>query len=121
MRKPKKIVNRLRRKKRIRGRVSGTDGRPRLTVYRSLKHIYAQVIDDGAAKTIVHASTLSPEIKDTLAGLKKADAAKKVGTLVAQKCLEKKLDKVVFDRNGYLFHGRVQALAEGARAGGLKF
>jgi large subunit ribosomal protein L18 len=118
---PKKIQKRVRRKKRIRGRVAGTSGRPRLTVYRSLKHIYAQVIDDLTAKTIVQASTLSPEIKPTLAGLKKAEKAKKVGALVAQKCLEKKLDKVVFDRNGYLYHGRVQALADGARAAGLKF
>jgi len=117
----RKLVQRQRRKRRIRGRVSGTTVRPRLTVYRSLKHIYAQVIDDASAKTIVQASTLSPEIKDGIAGLKKAEAAKKVGALVAQKCLEKKLDKVVFDRNGYLYHGRVQALADGARAAGLKF
>ena len=121
MKTPKKILQRQRRKKRIRGRVAGTDQKPRLTVYRSLKHIYAQVIDDASAKTIVQASTLSPELKDALEGLKKADAAKKVGALVAQKCLEKKLQKVVFDRNGYLYHGRVQALADGARAAGLKF
>jgi large subunit ribosomal protein L18 len=116
-----KYEGRERRKKRIRAVVEGTQERPRLSVFRSLKHIYAQVIDDGTSKTLLTVSSLSKEIRDQLKGLKKSDRAKKVGTLVAQKCLEKKIDKVVFDRNGNLYHGRVKALATGAREAGLKF
>jgi large subunit ribosomal protein L18 len=112
---------RIRRKKRIRSRVEGTTERPRLSVFRSLKHIYAQVVDDGAGTTLVTVSSLSKEVRDELKGLKKSERAKKVGTLVAKKCLEKKIDKVVFDRNGNLYHGRVKALATGAREAGLKF
>ena len=116
-----KYEGRLRRKKRIRSRVEGTTERPRLSVFRSLKHIYAQVVDDGSGATLLTVSSLSKEVRDELKGLKKSERAKKVGTLVAKKCLEKKIDKVVFDRNGNLYHGRVKALATGAREAGLKF
>ncbi len=104
---------------RIRHRVRGTSGRPRLAVYRSLNHIYAQVIDDAAGKTLVAASTLSPELKDGKG--KKKDLAKEVGKLLAKKCQEKQIAAVVFDRNGFMYHGRIAAVAEGAREGGLKF
>src|SRR6186713_3062972 len=105
-----KYDGRIRRKKRIRSRVEGTSERPRMSVFRSLKHIYAQVVDDGTGTTLLTVSSLSKEVRDELKGLKKSERAKKVGTLVAKKCLEKKIDKVVFDRNGNLYHGRVKAL-----------
>lgn len=108
---------RARRKRRIRGRVNGTAERPRVSVYRSNKAIYAQLVDDVAATTIVAAR--SGEV-DT-AGLKKAEVAKKVGELLAQRAKGKGIESVVFDRSGYLYHGRVKALAEGAREGGLSF
>ena len=115
------IVGRERRKLRIRKRMSGTVEKPRLTVFRSAKHIYAQVIDDVTGKTVAHASTLSKDLKGSLDEGNKTEAAKKVGALVAKICLSKKISKVVFDRNGYLYHGRVSALANAAREGGLKF
>ena len=108
---------RARRKRRIRGRISGTTARPRVSVFRSNTAIYAQLVDDAAAATLVAAR--SAEI-DT-AGLKKADVAKKVGELLAQRAKDKGIERVVFDRSGYLYHGRVKALAEGAREGGLVF
>jgi large subunit ribosomal protein L18 len=108
---------RARRKRRIRGRINGTTERPRVSVFRSNKAIYAQLVDDVAAATLVTAR--SAEI-DT-AGLKKADVAKKVGELLAQRAKDKGIERVVFDRSGYLYHGRVKALAEGAREGGLVF
>ena len=111
----------LRRKKRVRKKIRGTPERPRLCVYRSLKHIYAQIIDDVAGRTLVAASTLDKEIRDSIAGMKKTEQAKEVGKLIAKKALEKGIKKVVFDRNGFLYHGRVKALAEGAREGGLEF
>jgi large subunit ribosomal protein L18 len=116
-----RIVGRERRKLRIRKRISGTGPQPRLTVFRTSKHIYAQVIDDSTGRTLAHASTLSGDLKGSLDEGNKTDAAKKVGALVAKICLSKKIDKVVFDRNGYLYHGRVSALADAARKGGLKF
>jgi large subunit ribosomal protein L18 len=116
-----RIVGRERRKLRIRKRMSGTGEKPRLTVFRTAKHIYAQVIDDVSGKTVAHASTLSKDLKGSLDEGNKTDAAKKVGALVAKICLSKKIDRVVFDRNGYLYHGRVSALANAAREGGLKF
>ena len=116
-----KLVGRERRKARIRKRVSGTDERPRLTVFRSAKHIYAQVVDDVHGGTLVAASTLSPDLKGTLTEDDKTASARKVGALIARMCLEKKLEKVVFDRNGFLYHGRVRALAEAAREAGLSF
>jgi len=95
--------------------------RPRLNVFRSLKNIYAQAIEDTAGKTLASASTLSPELKGMLRYPGNIDAAKKVGELIAKKCLEKGIQKVVFDRNGYLYHGRIKALAEAARTSGLIF
>ena len=115
----KKQELRLRRKAHIRKRVEGSVERPRLSVYRSLNHIYAQVIDDTSGKTLAAASTLSPELKDGKG--KKKELAKEVGKLVAKKCQEAKIATVVFDRNGFMYHGRVAAVAEGAREGGLKF
>jgi large subunit ribosomal protein L18 len=119
-----KLEGRNRRKLRIRKTVSGTAARPRLTVFRSAKHIYAQVIDDDRGVTVASASTLLAEVKAPGADApkrKKADAAKAVGALVAQRCKEQSIEQVVFDRNGYRYHGRIKALADGARAAGLKF
>lgn len=116
-----KIVGRERRKLRIRKKVNGTPERPRLSVFRSARHIYAQVIDDTSGKTIAHASTLSKDLKGTLGEDNKTDAAKKVGALIAKICKSKKIDRVVFDRNGYLYHGRISALAQAAREAGLEF
>ncbi len=115
----KKHELRDRRKAHIRKRVEGSPGRPRLSVYRSLNHIYAQVIDDLSGKTLAAASTLSPELKEGKG--KKKDLAKQVGKLIAKKCQEAKIVAVVFDRNGFMYHGRIAAVAEGAREGGLKF
>ena len=115
------IVGRERRKLRIRRKISGTQERPRLTVFRSAKHIYAQVVDDQAGKTLAHASTLSKDVKGAVAEATKSDAAKQVGQAIAKALLAKGIDKVVFDRNGYLFHGRIRALADAAREAGLKF
>ncbi len=114
-------VARQKRKARVRTRIFGTEQRPRLSVFRSAKHIYAQLVVDATGSTILAASTLSPEIRAELEGLKKSDAAKKVGELIGRKAAEKNIRKVVFDRNGFLYHGRVKALAEGARASGLEF
>jgi len=119
--KNKKIVARLKRKKRVRSRVQGTSERPRLNVFRSLQHLYAQAIVDTSGVTLVSASTISPELKGSLRHSGNVEAAKKVGELFAKKCLEKGIQKVVFDRNGYLYHGRVKAFAEAARASGLVF
>jgi large subunit ribosomal protein L18 len=116
-----KIVGRERRKLRIRKKVSGTSERPRLTVFRSAKHIYAQVIDDTTGTTLAHASTLSKDLRGTLEQDNKVAAAKKVGALIAKICKDKQIGKVVFDRNGYLYHGRVSALAQAARDAGLEF
>lgn len=113
---------RLRSKTRIRKKISGTGEVPRLTVYRSLNQIYAQIIDDSTGNTLVSASSLSKEVADELKNSKgKVAKSKLVGKLVATKAIEKKISSVVFDRNGYRYHGRVQAVAEGAREGGLKF
>ena len=108
---------RAKRKKRIRGRLEGTPERPRVSVFRSNKAIYAQVIDDRAAATLVAARSVEVDG----GGLKKAEVAKKVGELLAQRAKDKGIERVVFDRSGYLYHGRVKALAEGAREGGLVF
>lgn len=116
-----RIVGRERRKLRIRRKINGTPVRPRLTVFRSSKHIYAQVVDDVAGKTVAHASTLSRDVRTDVAEATKSDAAKKVGVAIAKVLLAKGIDKVVFDRNGYLFHGRIRALADAAREAGLKF
>jgi large subunit ribosomal protein L18 len=114
-------VARLRRKVSIRKRISGTAERPRLTVFRSAQHTYAQLIDDDAGRTLVAASTLSPELKDHEGHRGNREAARAVGRLLAQKALAAEIEAVVFDRNGYLYHGRVKALADEAREAGLKF
>jgi large subunit ribosomal protein L18 len=116
-----KFTGRERRKFRIRSKISGDTERPRLSVFRSARHIYAQVVNDVEGKTLASASTLSRDLKGTLAEDSKSDAAKKVGALIAKICLERKIEKVVFDRNGYLYHGRIKALAEAAREAGLQF
>lgn len=116
-----KMDKRHKRKIRIRKRISGTAGKPRLAVFRSLNNIYAQVIDDAAGKTLVAASTLSKEIENEVKSAEsKVAKSKIVGTLLAKKALENSISTVVFDRSGYLYHGRVKAVAEGAREGGLK-
>lgn len=110
------------RQMRVRKRVRGTDQRPRLTVYRSTRHIYAQLISDESGRTIVAASTLSPELREKLGGKAgNKEAAREVGQLVAQRAREAGISAVVFDRNGFLYHGRVRTLAEAAREGGLEF
>lgn len=119
--KDRKKLAKLKRKKRVRSRVVGTSERPRLNVFRSLKHIYAQALEDTSGKTLVSASTMSPELKGSFRYPGNVEAAKKVGELIAKKCLAMGIQKVVFDRNGYLYHGRIKALAEAARAGGLIF
>lgn len=116
-----KVAARLRRKKRVRKKIRGLPERPRLCVFASNRHIYAQVIDDVSGSTLVVASTLSSELKGHLAHGGNLAAAKKVGSLVARKSLGKGVEVVVFDRNGFRYHGRVKALAEEARASGLKF
>lgn len=113
---------RERRHRRVRRRVSGTPQRPRLNVFRSAMHIYAQVIDDTRGHTLASASTLDPQVKAQLSnGLTKTDEAKVVGRVLAQRALAQGIKKVVFDRGGYKYHGRVKALADGAREGGLEF
>src|SRR5262249_37750670 len=112
---------RERRKLSIRKKVNGTPERPRLSVFRSARHIYAQVIDDVAHKTLATASTLDEALAESRKGLKKGERAKKIGTAIAERCKQKGIEKVVFDRNGYIYHGRVQALADAAREAGLKF
>jgi large subunit ribosomal protein L18 len=118
----KKRDGRQKRKLRIRKKVAGTAERPRLTVFRSARHVYAQVIDDVAGRTVAHVSTLSAAFKqgEEKDG-KKVEQAKRIGVLIAEACKAKNIEEVVFDRNGYKYHGRVQALAEGARKAGLKF
>ena len=112
---------RVKRHERLRSYFSGTPERPRLNVYRSLKHIYAQVIDDVAGVTLAAASTVEPEIMKQLEGKNKKQAAEIVGETVAKRALDKGVKQVVFDRGGYLYTGRVEALASGARKGGLDF
>lgn len=116
-----KNQDRLKRHKRVRAKVKGTAEAPRLSVYRSLNHIYAQIIDDVKGNTLVTSSTLDKAIKDTLGGKDKKAQAYEVGKLLATKALEKGIKTVVFDRGGYLYTGRVASLADGAREGGLKF
>ncbi len=112
---------RLRRHIRVREKIKGTPDRPRLCVFRSLNHIYAQVIDDTKGQTLAAASTLDADVKAQLDGKKKSEQAGVVGEALAKKALEKGVTTVVFDRGGYQYHGRVKALAEAARKGGLKF
>jgi large subunit ribosomal protein L18 len=116
-----KNQDRQKRHKRVRGKVKGTAETPRLSVYRTLNHIYAQIIDDVKGNTIVTASTLDKEIKGSLAEMDKKAQAYEVGKLIAKKAAKKKITTIVFDRGGYLYTGRVQSLADGAREGGLTF
>lgn len=111
---------RKRRQRRIRMKISGTPERPRLNVFRSLEHIYAQVIDDVAGHTLVSASTIDKDVAEQVAGKKKREQATIVGKIVAQRAIDAGIREVVFDRGGYIYHGRVKALADGAREGGLK-
>ena len=111
---------RARRHRRIRVSLSGTAQRPRLSVFRSLQHIYAQLVDDATGSTLAAASTLDPALRGSLSG-SKAERARAVGETIAERAKEKGISRVVFDRGGYLYHGRVKALAEGARARGLEF
>lgn len=116
-----RAVSRATRQNRVRRKVRGSDAMPRLSIFRSLHHIYAQVISDDSGKTLAAASTLTPQLRESLKSKRNADAAKNVGKAIAQKCLEKGIKEVVFDRNGFLYHGRLKALADGAREAGLKF
>ena len=118
IKRPDTNAQRLKRHKRVRGKISGTPERPRLNVFRSETNIYAQIIDDVAGKTLVSASSLE---KDFNCDGTKTDAAKMVGQLVAERAKAAGITTVVFDRGGYVYHGRVKALAEGAREGGLQF
>lgn len=112
---------RLRRHLRVRKKIRGTAERPRLSVYRSLSHIYAQVIDDDAGRTLAAASDVEPEARSQINGKSKRDAAKLIGELLAQRARERGITQLVFDRGGYKFHGRVKALAEAVREAGLQF
>jgi len=112
---------RHRRHARLRTQVEGTTSRPRLCVFRSLNHIYAQVIDDSQGHTLASASSLDPELADELAGKAKTGKTELVGSLITRRALAKGIKEVVFDRGGYKYHGRVKALAEAARRAGLKF
>jgi large subunit ribosomal protein L18 len=109
------------RRDRVRRRVRGTDDRPRLSVFRSGRHIYVQVVTDQSQKTLLAVSTLTAELRAQLGKTADVKAAKQVGLLTARRCQEKGITRVVFDRNGFLYHGRVRAVADGAREGGLQF
>lgn len=119
LKKVNKNGNRKARHARVRNKISGTPSKPRLCVYRSGAHFYAQVIDDMAGNTLVSASTLDKSLE--LANGKNIEAAKTIGNLIAKRALEKGIEEVVFDRSGYIYHGRIKALAEAAREAGLKF
>ncbi|PKN04434.1 MAG: 50S ribosomal protein L18 [Deltaproteobacteria bacterium HGW-Deltaproteobacteria-9] len=112
---------RAKRTKRVRARMFGTDGKPRLSLFRSANHIYVQAIDDGLKKTLAEASTLSKDLREKLSGMKKVDQAREVGKFVSKRLQAIGIERVVFDRGRYLYHGRVKALAEAAREAGLKF
>ena len=112
---------RVGRHQRIRNKINGTADRPRFCVFRSSKHMYAQLVDDVAGTTLVAASTMEKDIAAQVAEMTKSEAAKLVGEVAAKRAIEKGIDTVVFDRGGYLYHGRVSELAAGAREGGLKF
>ncbi len=117
----KHVTAREKRRSRIRRKVSGTAARPRLTVYKSLKHMYAQLVDDTAGKTLVSIGTTSKDLKNEVKDDDKTAAAKKVGAALAKAAKQKGIEAVVFDRNGFDYHGRIQAVAAAAREAGLKF
>jgi large subunit ribosomal protein L18 len=121
IKKADKNANRLQRHKRVRRKITGTTQRPRLCVFRSANNIYAQIIDDTNRVTLAAASSLEAEVKGAVNHTGNKEAAIKVGELIAKKAVEKGITEVVFDRGGYLYHGRIQELAEGAREAGLKF
>lgn len=116
-----KVQARLKRKKRIRKKLSGTQARPRLCVFRSAKHIYAQIIDDTSGNTLVSASSTEKAVARQSGGGKKTATASQVGKVIAARAIEKGYKKVVFDRNGFLYHGRIKAVSDGAREAGLDF
>jgi large subunit ribosomal protein L18 len=117
----KKHELRIKRHARVRRKVAGTAERPRLAVFRSLHHIYAQVIDDSQGKTLAAASTVEPDLRKSLKSGGNIDAAKAIGKLIGERARERGVEKVVFDRGGFMYHGRVQGLAEAAREAGLQF
>lgn len=116
-----RLVSRLKRKKRIRKNIFGNQERPRLSVFKSSKHIYAQIIDDTKGTTLVSASTLDKEYTDNKVEGKKVEIAKAIGNLIGKRAVDSGIKQVVFDRNGFLYHGRVKALSDGAREAGLNF
>ena len=120
-RKNVKLSARYKRQRRVRRKIQGTGACPRLSVFRSNKHIYVQVIDDETQRTLVSASTMDKEMRDGLEEMGKKDVAKAVGKFAGERALAAGIDRVVFDRNGYIYHGRVAAVAEGAREAGLNF
>ncbi len=115
-----RVIKRVARRTRIRRKVRGNNSRPRLAIYRSLHHIYAQVISDESGHTLVASSTMTPDLKGGLKSTRGMEAARAVGLAIASRCLEKGIQQVVFDRNGFLYHGRIKALADAAREAGLK-
>ena len=121
MRTSKRAAARDLRRERIRRHLKGTTERPRLSVFRSGKHIYAQVVSDTSGQTLLSVSTLSADLREKLPKTANVNAAKEVGLAAARKCLEKGIKRVIFDRNGFLYHGRIKAVADGAREGGLEF
>ena len=121
MGKESRSSSRVKRHKRVRSRVSGTPGRPRLNVFRSLSEIYVQVIDDEAGKTLVSASTIDGKLRESMQGLTKTEQARKVGQAIGERARALGIHQVVFDRGGYRYIGRVKALADGARESGLEF
>ncbi len=121
VRKESRATIRVKKHKRLRNRISGTAERPRLAVFRSNNHMYAQIIDDTVGNTIVSASTLDKEVKEAVDKTNNVAAAAQVGTVVAKRALEKGITTVVYDRGGYIYHGKVQALADAAREAGLIF
>ncbi len=121
LKKPSKNSLRMKRHIRLRNKVSGTAVRPRLNVYRSLTNIYAQIIDDAQGMTLVSASSLEPALKEQVKSTASKEAAALVGKLVGERAREKGIESVTFDRGGYIYHGRVKALADGVREAGLKF
>jgi large subunit ribosomal protein L18 len=112
---------RLKRKKRIRKKLVGTGNRPRLCVFRSARHIYAQLIDDSRGQTLAAASSMEKDVRENPESKNKVTAANNVGKIIGQRAIEKGLKKVVFDRNGFLYHGRIKAVSDGAREAGLEF
>jgi large subunit ribosomal protein L18 len=121
IKKPSRETLRSRRRRRVRKKIFGTAARPRLNVFRSLNHIYAQIIDDAQGTTMLSASSLSTELRGDLPRSGNKEAAAAVGKLIAQKAMQKGIKKGVFDRAGYIYHGRIKALADAAREGGLEF